>query len=443
MRPPLQCRTFTSPAVETTIRRLKRRIYDPDLAQLFENTFPNTLDTAIRWRGSAANNSEEELCFIVTGDIDAMWIRDSANQVSPYKTILHDKDDEIATIFRGTINLQARYLVQYPYCNAFHPPEESGIGGFTGGTNKIKPQIDPSVVFTCNFELDDYGGFLQLSYDYFNKTEDLSFFGDFQWIYAVQSIVSVCKAMRQPTYGLTGEWIPPPYTYNSLTYIASGTQGPHGFNNPVNYTGMVRSPFRPSDDAAISDFGIAANMMLNRYLEVTATSIMAHLSNAPEGLMQEMLDIAREIRAGIEQYGVVTSPKTGQTMYAYEVDGYGGRNLMDDANVPSLLSAPYLGYLDANDSVYLRTREFVLSKSNPWWCEGNVISAIGSPHIGPNQAWPMANIMRAMTTDNYWEVYESIKEVLASTDGLGLIHESVNSNDASRWSRQWYVLDFV
>ena len=166
---------------------------------------------------------------------------------------------------------------------------------------------------------------------------------------------------------------------------------------------------------------------------------MSELPTAPRGLAQEMLDMANEIREGIEHWGIVTAPN-GQRIYAYEVDGYGGRNLMDDANIPSLLSAPFLGYLDKDDTTYQRTRAFVLSKSNPWYCEGRVISAVGSPHIRPCAVWPMSKIMQALTSDKYWEIFGAIKEVLSSTDGLGLIHESVDSNDEGRWTRQWCVI---
>ncbi|KAI1082172.1 glycoside hydrolase family 125 protein [Whalleya microplaca] len=435
---PRQCRTFNSTRIEDAINQLKREIYDPDLFRLFENTFPNTLDTAIKWRGVAANNSQEELAFVITGDINAMWVRDSANQIAPYKTVLQNKSDDLASVFRGVINLQARYLIISPYCNAFQPPPESGMKpDYNGGTYSVTPSYDRNIVFTCNFELDDFGGFLQLSHDYYTSTGDLDFFGKFQWIPAVQSIMSASEAMRKPTYGPDGQWIRPAYTFQSQTMSASGTLGNNGMGSPVNDTGMVRSPFRPSDDAATFDFQIPANMMLARYLKSTA-EIMERLPNAPKGLAQDMRDMAADIRNAIEHWGVVTGP-SGQKIFAYEVDGFGGQNLMDDANVPSLLSAPFLGYLDKKDEIYQNTRKFVLSRNNPWWCSGPVINAVGSPHIKPGAAWPMASIMRAMTSDNDMEIITAIREVLTSTDGYGLIHESVNSFNAGDWTRQWFT----
>jgi uncharacterized protein len=147
MRPIPACRTFNSTLVEDAIERLRSEIWDPDLFRLFENTWPNTLDTAIKWQGVAANNTAEELCFVITGDINAMWVRDSANQVAPYKYVLNDAADDIASVFRGVINLQARYLVVNPYCNSFQPPTESGIApDYNGGIYSVTPSYDSDFV---------------------------------------------------------------------------------------------------------------------------------------------------------------------------------------------------------------------------------------------------------------------------------------------------------
>ncbi|KAK9423197.1 putative Meiotically up-regulated gene 157 protein [Seiridium unicorne] len=438
MRPEPACRTFNSTLVEDAILRLKHQIWDPDLFRLFENTWPNTLDTAIKWQGVAANNTQEELCFVITGDINAMWVRDSANQIAPYKYVLHSATDDVAAVFRGVINLQARYLVINPYCNAFQPPTESGMSpDYNGGIYSVTPPYDKNFVYTCNFELDDFGGFLQLSHDYYAATGDVDFFGKFQWIYAIQSILSASKAMQQPSYDEDGVWIQPAYTFQSQTMSASGTLGNGGTGSPVNYTGLMRSPFRPSDDSAIFDLNIPANMMMARYLDSNA-AIMEQLPNAPSGLAQEMRDMATQVREGIKEWGIITAPN-GKRIYAYEVDGYGGRNLMDDANIPSLLSAPFLGFLNETDEIYQNTRSFVLSRANPWYCSGPIINGVGSPHVRPGATWPMSTIMRAMTTNDDKEIITAMKEVLQSTASLGLIHESVDAYNAARWTRQWFT----
>lgn len=433
-RPPPRCRTFNSSLTEAELSRVKPLIADPDLARLFENTFPNTLDTAVRWSGRAANNSEEELAFVITGDIDAMWLRDSANQLQAYHSVLSSKDDELAALYRGVLNLQARYLVLEPYCNAFQAPPESGIEPVTGSAGSmVSPPIDVTVVSTCNFELDSFASFLQLSADYFAATRDLAFFGRFQWVYAVQSLLGAAKNMTAPTYDDDGKRLTPPYKYNSNTRTMTATLNNVGTGNPVARTGMVRSPFRPSDDAAVFEFLVPANMMFESYLNRTA-AIMEELGEVE--IVEEMREVAEGVRKGIEEYAVVEDPE-GRRIYAYEVDGFGGRNLMDDANVPSLLSAPFIGYLNKEDEVYKATREFVLSGQNPWFARGPVINGVGSPHIKPGAAWPMASIVRIMTTDDDEEIEQALGELVSSTGGLGLMHESVNSYDETDWTREW------
>jgi len=434
-RPQPSCRTFNSSLVENTVARMKDIIIDPDLYRVFENTFPSTVDTAIKWRGVAANNSKEELTFVITGDIDAMWLRDSANQLQVYRAVLKSAEDDVASLFRGTINLQARYIVLQPYCNAFQAPPESGISaGWGGSGSTVTPQIDPHVVFTCNFELDSFGAFLQLSEDYYHATKDAEFFDQFQWIYAVQSMLKTARDMMASTYDEDGKRLEPPYTFLSQTQYMTGTLSTVGTGNPVSRTGMVRSPFRPSDDTSVFEFLVPANMMFARYLR-SSSKIMDRLQNAPSGLAREMRDMATEITEGIEKFGIVEVG--GEKIYAYEVDGYGGRNLMDDANVPSLLSAPFIGFLDQNDTVYQSTRKFVLSGRNPWYCRGPVLNAIGSTHIKPGAGWPMASIVQIMTTDDDQEIEQALVELISSTGGMGLMHESINSRNARDFTREW------
>jgi meiotically up-regulated gene 157 (Mug157) protein len=336
------------------------------------------------------------------------------------------------------INLQGRYLNTAPYCNAFLPPPESGIPTAPNGAYySVTPAYNNMVAFSCNFELDSFAAFLQISHDYYNATHDLDFFGHFQWISAVQSILGVATDMMEPTYAPDGSALQSSYTFQSQTMSFTGTLGNFGLGNPVKQTGLIRSPFRPSDDSSLYQFLIPSNMMFARYLEAGA-DIMALLPNAPAGLARQMADMAASLREAVDRYAIVPSPTDARTqIYAYEVDGYGGRNLMDDANIPSLLSLPLLGYLDWDDPVYQNTRRFVLSDDNPWFSRGSVISAVGSPHIKPGTAWPMASIVRILTTNDDAEIEGQLKELVSSTAGLGLIHESVNSFSQNTWTRQW------
>ncbi|ROV93964.1 hypothetical protein VSDG_06233 [Cytospora chrysosperma] len=448
MRPVPACRTFNSSDVENSIAQMRGVITDPDLYRLFENSYPNTLDTAIKWKGYAANNSEEELTFVITGDINAMWLRDSANQVQSYLPVLkaNSSADSIASLYRGVINLQSRYILTDPYCNSFQPPVESNISAAVNSAasdDTVYPTYSNTSVFECKYELDSLAAFLEVSTNYYNATQDLDFFGKYQWVPAIQAVMNTAIAMMTPTYGADGQVLDSPYTFTRLTTRATETLANDGLGSPVaNGTGLIRSAFRPSDDSTLFQLFIPANMMFSRYL-ASAAQIMAALGDtAPPGLAQDMTDLSGSVRAAIQSYGVVTDPISGTSVYAYEVDGFGSAAIMDDANIPSLLSAPFLGFLDAGDEIYQNTRAAVLDQSgtsgNPYFMRGPVINAIGGPHLGPGMAWPMASIVRILTSDDEAEITDALGEIVSSTDRFGLIHESVNTFNQSIWTRQWF-----
>lgn len=440
MRPAPACRTFNSSAVETAISDLETVIKDADLYRLFQNSFPNSLDTAVKWKGYAADNSAEELTFLITGDINAMWLRDSANQMQSYLSLLEadSSADSIASLYRGVINLQARYVLEAPHCNSFQPPVESGLKPVQNQAlpDNFYPPISNQTVFECKYELDSLAAFLEISTNYYEATGDLKFFEDFNWVSAIQNVLETTRALLVGTYAANGSVNASPYTWQRTTTIGTETLDNNGKGNPVlDGTGLVRSSFRPSDDATIFPLFIPANMMFSRYLSSTAL-IMANIPGQ-QSTAKEMATFARSIKAAIATYGIISDPNYGQ-IYAYEVDGFGGRNLMDDSNIPSLLSAPFLGFVNVTDSIYQNTRKFILSKDNPYFMRGPVMTAIGGPHAGEGQAWPMANIMRIFTSSDDDEITTALQEIVSSTDGLGLIHESVNSFNQSIWTRQWF-----
>ncbi|KAH4896921.1 hypothetical protein HBI25_013370 [Parastagonospora nodorum] len=441
-RPTEECRTFKSQGLEDVVSRMQSVIKDPDLARLFQNAYPNTLDTAIKWKGYAADNDKEELTFIITGDINAMWLRDSSNQLQSYLPILNasSASNSIASLYRGVINLQARYLLTSPYCNAFQPPVESGIApaqNDAGSQDTTFPPYSNSSVFECKYELDSLAAFLQISTDYYNATGDIDFFGKFKWVQAVEQVLKVAQNMTTPTYGSDGRVLESPYTFTRYTTRATETFSNDGGGNPVaNGTGLIRSGFRPSDDSTIFQFYIPSNMMFSAYL-ASAADIMGKLkTDKSAALAQQMSAMSSSLRDAIETHGTVNHTKFGK-IYAFEVDGFGSSNIMDDANIPSLLSAPFLGY-HIDPETYANTRSLVLSESNSYFMRGPVLNAVGGPHQGFGMAWPMASIIRILTTEDDDEIVNELRQIVSSTDGLGLIHESINSFNVTDWTRQWF-----
>ncbi|GKT42969.1 meiotically up-regulated gene 157 protein [Colletotrichum spaethianum] len=473
-RPRPECRTFRLPAMENLITRMKGVIKDPDLYRLFENAYPMTLDSMVKWRGFANETdkqtgetriTDQELTYVITGDIDALWLRDSAEQISPYLPLLEASEDKdsLASLWRGLINAHSRYIIISPYCHSFQPPPESGIPPTHNGAyvhNHPMPAYDPEKVFDCKWELDSLASFLKMSVSYAEKTGDWKFFSKYNWVDAVEAAVNAAGAMRLGTYSTEGKVEKSAWTFTGWTNRGSETLTNDGLGNPIKENGMIRTAFRPSDDACIFQFLVPANMMWAKYLE-SASEIMAKLDGEKaRKLTEEMRAQAFGIRHGIEKDAIVHRPGFGD-IFAYEVDGYGGANLMDDANVPSLLAMPLWNFTQSNfklpdppkgekqrdyAEVYRNTRKYVLSDSNSYFMKGPVISAVGGPHVGPGKAWPMAAVIAAITAydpisgikDVEKEVEEQLRMVLDSTAGTGVLHESVNSWNENDWTRAWF-----
>jgi meiotically up-regulated gene 157 (Mug157) protein len=297
---------------------------------------------------------------------------------------------------------------------------------------------DTDKTYDCKWELDSLASFSQISSEYYNATGDIGPFEKYTWVDIVEVILYAAEAMRTATYTADGHIAESGYTMVGKTDRATETTSNNVLGNPITWTGMVRSTFRPSDDATIFQFLIPSNMMFARYLEAGA-HIMENLDTLrSKQLTERMRNMASEIRAGTTKYGVISHPLLG-AMYAFEVDGYGSQNIMDKANLPSLLSAPMMGYVSPRNEVYQNTRMFALGELNPYWAFGDVFSAIGGLHMGPMKGWPLAAIVRILTSEDASgeEIRHNLKAILGSTDGLGLVHESIKSWNGKDWSRQW------
>ena len=416
-RPAPGDRNFTSAAVEQTITRVKAKINDPKLAWMFENCFPNTLDTTVNF--SLQNGKPDT--FVITGDINAMWLRDSSAQVWPYLH-LTKSDTRLKQMIAGVINRQTQCILIDPYANAFnHDPKPDG--DWMSDLTDMKPMLHER-----KWEIDSLCYPVRLAYNYWKITGDTSVF-DADWKKAMQLVIKTFKE-QQRKEGLG------PYRFQRRTERQLDTLSNDGYGNPVNPIGLIVSTFRPSDDATTFQFLVPSNFFAVTSLKQIAEIAQEVVKDA--ALTAESTALAKEVNDAIQQYAIVEHPKYGK-VYAFEVDGFGNAYFMDDANVPSLLAMPYLDIIDRHDPVYRNTRKLVLSKDNPYFFKGSAGEGIGGPHIGYDMIWPMSIIMRAQTSTSDEEIKHCIR-MLRDTDAeTGFMHESFHKDDPSKFTRKWFA----
>lgn len=449
-RPSQHCRTFSSDLVEKVIRDLNASMIDRDLARIFENAFPNTLDTTVKWHVNGNEkqkkahffSSDDEdawqgaQSFIVTGDINAEWLRDSTNQLAQYQRLAkHDKS--IHNLILGAIGTQAEYVIESPYCNAFQPPAVSKVRPSDNGQGDyVHPGYEPSKVFECKYELDSLAHFLALGNQFYDHTGSKAFLTS-RWYKALDSLLGVLDEQSMSTFDeKSGAFQRQQYRFQRTTSTGTETLNLAGNGNPLNYgSGLVRSAFRPSDDATILGFFIPANAMMAVELKRTSEILTAA---GYSSIAKELKTRSETIEKGIWEHAVINHSKWGR-VFAYEVDGYGSSIIMDDANLPSLLALPLLGFVDKNDETYQNTRKMILSKDgNPYFLTGRAFKGIGGPHIGLQNAWPMSLLVEAMTSDDDDEIERLLKSVKDASP-LGLVHESVHVDRLREYTRSWFA----
>lgn len=416
-RPPVSERLFSSKAIEKEIVRIKKLLTNPKLAWMFENCFPNTLDTTVHYR---AIDGEDDT-FVYTGDIHAMWLRDSGAQVWPYVQFAK-KDEELRRMIRGVILRQFKCILLDPYANAFN---DGPVGGeWQKDLTKMIPELHER-----KWEIDSLCYPLRLAYEYWKVTGDKSIFTNEQWLETVRSILRTFKEQqRKNNLG--------PYKFQRVTAVATDTQPNYGWGNPVKPVGLIASAFRPSDDATILQFLIPSNFFAVSSLH-KAAEILDKV-NKNNDLAKECTELASEVETALKQYAVNDHPKYGK-IYAFEIDGFGNQLMMDDANVPSLLAMAYLGDVDINDPIYQNTRRFVWSEDNPYFFKGKAGEGIGGPHIGYDMVWPMSIMMKAFTSRDNAEIKTCIRMLMDTDNEMGFMHESFHKDDPSNFTREWFA----
>ncbi|MBR4995289.1 MAG: glycoside hydrolase family 125 protein [Alistipes sp.] len=415
-RPAEDERLFTSEAIEAEIQKVCSMLTNERLAWMFANCFPNTLDTTVHYRKLDGKDDT----FVYTGDIHAMWLRDSGAQVWPYIPYAND-DAVLKAMLAGVINRQFMSINIDPYANAFND-------GPTGGHWQSDQTVMKLELHERKYEIDSLCYPIRLAYYYWLVTGDDSIFGE-EWLNAIANVLKTFKEQqRKDGVG--------PYYFRRKTDRQFDTLSNNGYGSPVNPVGLIVSSFRPSDDATVLQFLIPSNFFAVSALR-KAADVLTKV-NKNEALAKECTDLAAEVEQALKKYATYNHPKYGE-IYAFEVDGFGNQYMMDDANVPSLLAMKYLNPEVIDEQIYQNTRRYVWSTDNPYFFRGVAGEGIGGPHIGYDMAWPMSIMMKAFTSDNEEEIKWCIELLMKTDAGTGFMHESFDVKDAKHFTREWFA----
>ena len=418
-RPAPVKRRFTSEVVEREIARVKARIGDPKLAWMFENCFPNTLDTTVEL-GTLEGKPDT---FVITGDIDAMWLRDSSAQVSPYVPLARH-DPALRQLFRGLIRRQAHCIRLDPYANAFlrdtHAPPLSWA---RQDDTAMAPGVGER-----KWEIDSLCWPIRLAHAYWKATGDVEPF-DGGWRAAMQRVLATFREQQR----LHGRG---PYHFQRSSPRPTDTVPLDGYGNPTRPNGMIHSMFRPSDDACIYPLFVPANLFA--VVSLRQLAAMSQAIHHDASFAAACTRLADEVEQATHRDGRLRD-QDGGDCWAYEIDGYGNQLFMDDANTPGLLSLPYLGCCAADDPLYRRTRERAWSTRNPYFFKGTAAEGIGGPHQGLRTIWPMSIAMRALTSRDAAEIRQCLRWLRDTDADSGFMHEAFDQDDPRHFTRAWFA----
>jgi meiotically up-regulated gene 157 (Mug157) protein len=410
-------RRFKSAAVERTIARVQSGMGNKELAWMFGNCFPNTLDTTVDFE--IVNGRPDT--YVITGDIDAMWQRDSSAQVWPYLPLMAE-DPQLQQLIAGVINRQTRNTLLDPYANAFYK-NEAKISEWKSDLTDMKPGIHER-----KWEVDSLCYTIRLAYGYWKHSKDTAPFDD-AWREAIVKILQTFREQQRKD----GKG---PYHFMRRTEWQTDTVPGRGYGNPAKPVGLICSIFRPSDDATVFPYLVPANFFAVVSLR-QAAEMLEQIRHDAE-LAGQCRALADEVAHALHQHAIVYHAQLGQ-VYAYEVDAFGNYYCIDDGNVPSLLSLPYLGAVKASDKVYQHTRKLVLSDANPYFCQGKVANGPGGPHVGMDMIWPLGLIVQGLTATNDAEVKQCLTTLQQTHAGKGFMHEAFHKDDPTHFTRSWFA----
>jgi len=391
---------------------VRRATGDPVLAGMFEQSMAANLP-------AVAEILDDGTTFVLTGDIPAMWLRDSAAQLRPY-LLLCGEDPGLQDVLIGVLHRQLEYVAIDPYANAFNR-SANGAGHQTDET-----EMSPWV-WERKYEIDSLCYPVELAYRIWRITGRKDVI-DERFAVAAWSIVDLWTVELDHEARSS-------YRFQRHDEAPTDTLVRDGLGPLTRPTGMSWSAFRPSDDATGHGFNVPGNMFASvvlGYLRVLAAEVLGD-----EALAARATSLKEGIDDGIARFGSVDHPRHGR-VFAYEVDGFGECLLMDDANMPSLLSIPLTGFVPADDPTYLATRALLLSDENPYYYRGTAASGIGSPHTPDRHVWPIALAVQGLSSTSREEQLQLLELLRDTTGGTGQMHESFHCDDPAVYTREWF-----
>ncbi|WP_161980612.1 glycoside hydrolase family 125 protein [Streptococcus sp. S784/96/1] len=406
--------SYNKEKMKNWLQVIGERIADhPSWQKIFETCFTDTLDNTV-------TVLEDGTSFVLTGDIPAMWLRDSTAQIKPYLSLARD-DEQLRQTIVGLVKRQCDFICHDPYANAFNQ-DDNGRGHQSDHTTMT------GRIWERKYEVDSLCYPLELAYLLWKVTGETAHLQE-DFYQTANVIVDTWRLEQRHEQS--------PYQFERDTERLEDTLPHQGKGNPCAYTGMTWSGFRPSDDACVYPYLIPSNMFAVVVLRYLSEILAVQQPEGYEALAEKARILREEIDQGIKTYGL-TKNANGETIFAYEVDGLGNQSIMDDPNVPSLLAAPYLGYCDKRDLIYQATRRTILSKENPYYYEGTYASGCGSTHTFYRYIWPIALAIEGLTTDDKDEKARLLDLMVTCDGGTGVMHESFHVDNPSLYSREWF-----
>lgn len=411
-----------------SIERICSEIGNEKVRRMFKNCFFSTLLKCV--------DGDDREPFVITGDIKAMWLRDSAAQMMNYVDFISE-NRHICNIVEGVIIRQIRYFLSDNYANAFNKTA-SGMHCWADITEMS------DIVWERKYEVDSVCHVLRLINKFIKVTQRLPRYSldenpgenrDENSDSRIGMISTLYKTVIELWTREQRHFENSKYRFTREHTWERDTLHNDGMGNNVNYTGMTWSGFRPSDDACVFGYNIPSNFFAAECLLSMENVAIEYLGD------YEIAAAARSLRSdilrGISNYGTYVHHKYDR-IYAYETDGFGNYVLMDDANTPSLLSLRYLSSRVIDDRIYENTRKFVLSSDNPTYYEGIYGKGIGSVHTPEGNIWHIALCIQAISETDVNMVSDIFKTIIATDADTLCMHESFNKDDPRKYTREWF-----